>query len=45
MDWDREIRGHMFIDFCERNGLVIMNTWLKEPKRRLCTWKVAGDSN
>ena len=26
------------IDFCERNGLIVTNTWFKKPKRRLYTW-------
>ena len=25
-------RGQMFIDFCERNGMVVTNTWFKKPK-------------
>ena len=29
--------------FCERNGLTVTNTWFKKPKRRLYTWKAAGD--
>jgi hypothetical protein len=33
----------MLIDFCERNGLVITNTWFKKPKRRLYSWKAPGD--
>jgi hypothetical protein len=33
----------MLIDFYERNGLVITNTWFKKPKRRLYTWKSPGD--
>ncbi|PNF41414.1 hypothetical protein B7P43_G14388 [Cryptotermes secundus] len=37
------IRGHMLSDFCERNGLIVTNTWFKRPKRRLYTWKAPGD--
>jgi len=33
----------MLIDFCGRNGLVVTNTWLKKPKRRLYAWKAPGD--
>jgi exonuclease III len=36
-------RGQMLIDFCERNGLIVTNTWFKKPKRRLYTWKAPGD--
>ena len=25
-------RGRMLIDFCERNGLIVTNTWFKKPK-------------
>jgi exonuclease III len=35
----RNHRGQMLIDFCERNGLIVTNTWFKKPKRRLYTWK------
>ena len=24
-------RGQMLIDFCERNGLIVTNTWFKKP--------------
>ena len=33
----------MLNDFCERNGLIVTNTWFKKPKRRLYTWKAPGD--
>ena len=36
-------RGQMLINFCERNGLIVTNTWLRKPKRRLYTWKAPGD--
>ncbi|PNF14567.1 hypothetical protein B7P43_G14130 [Cryptotermes secundus] len=32
-----------YIDFCERNGLIVTNTWFEKPKRRLYTWKAPGD--
>ena len=28
-------RGQMLIYFCERNGLIVTNTWFRKPKRRL----------
>jgi hypothetical protein len=39
----RNLRGQILIDFCERDGLVITNTWFKQPKRRLYAWKEPGD--
>ena len=36
-------RGQMLIKFCERNGLIVTNTWFRKTKRRLYTWKVPGD--
>jgi len=39
----RNYRGQILIDFCERNGLIVTNTWFKKPKRRLYTWKALGD--
>jgi hypothetical protein len=36
-------RGQMLIKFCERNGLIVTNTWFRKPKRRLYTWKAPGD--
>jgi hypothetical protein len=35
--------GQMLIDFCERNGLVIIKTWFEKPKRKLYIWKSPGD--
>ena len=34
----RNHRGQMLTDFCERNGLIVTNTWFKNPKRKLYTW-------
>jgi hypothetical protein len=28
-------RGQMLINLCERNGLIVTNTWFRKPKRRL----------
>jgi endonuclease/exonuclease/phosphatase family metal-dependent hydrolase len=39
----RNHRAQMVIDFCERNRLIVTNTWFKTCKRRLYTWKVPGD--
>jgi len=30
-------RGKTLINFCERNGLIVTNTWFMKPKRRLYT--------
>jgi hypothetical protein len=27
----RNHRGQMLIDFCERNGLIVTNSWFKKP--------------
>jgi exonuclease III len=40
----RNQRRQMLIDFCERNGLVITNTWFKKPKIRFYTWKSISKS-
>jgi len=36
-------RGQMLINFCETNGLIVTITWFRKPKRKLYTWKAAGD--
>jgi hypothetical protein len=35
----------MFINFCERNRLIVTDTWFRKPKRRLYTWKTTGDGS
>ena len=30
-------RGQKLINFCERNGMIVTNTWFRKPKRRLYT--------
>jgi exonuclease III len=42
---NRNKRGQMLIDICERVGFVISNTWFKKPKRRLYIWKASGDQH
>uniref|UniRef100_A0A8D8U6H3 Craniofacial development protein 2 n=1 Tax=Cacopsylla melanoneura TaxID=428564 RepID=A0A8D8U6H3_9HEMI len=36
-------RGERLIEFCKQYGLWISNTWFKQHKRRLYTWKSPGD--
>ena len=36
-------RGERWADWCKANNQVIMNTWFKNHKRRLWTWKHPGD--
>jgi hypothetical protein len=39
----RNHRGKMLIDFCERNGLIVTNTWFKKPKNTIRvegTWRL-----
>ena len=37
------MRGKMLINFCTRNGLVVINSVFQHHKRRLYTWKMPGD--
>lgn len=39
----RNERGNRFVDWCNRNGQVITNTWFKHHPRRLYTWISPGD--
>ena len=36
-------RGKMLINFCKQHDLVVMNTWFKERKTKLYTWKTPED--
>jgi len=36
-------RVKCLLTFCDRNGLIVTNTWFRKPKRRLYTWKAPGD--
>jgi endonuclease/exonuclease/phosphatase family metal-dependent hydrolase len=36
-------RGQILINFCDKNGLIVANTWFRKPNRRLYTWKAQGD--
>ena len=35
--------GQMFINFCQRNGLIVTNTRFVKPKRKMYTRKAPGD--
>lgn len=39
----RNERGERLIEFCKEYGFWISNTWFKQHKRRLYTWKGPGD--
>ena len=39
----RNERGEKWIDWCEENRLMIVNTWFRQHPRRLYTWKSPGD--
>jgi endonuclease/exonuclease/phosphatase family metal-dependent hydrolase len=34
----RNEAGERLLEFCERNGLFIANTYFEQPERRLFTW-------
>ena len=40
---DGNERGERLIQFCERNNLVVTNTFFQHPPRKLYTWKSPGD--
>eukprot|EP00795_Rhopilema_esculentum_P005942 gene5942-11290_t len=35
-------RGDIWVQWCERNDMIITNTWFKEHPRRVYTWKSPG---
>ena len=39
----RNDRGEMLMQFCQRNNLIVTNTWFKKRKTKLYTWKSPGD--
>src|SRR5436190_16121652 len=39
----RNDRGERLVEFCVNNKLIIANTFFKNPKRRIYTWKQPGD--
>ena len=41
----RNDRGDRWVQWCESNDMVIMNTFFKEHPRRVYTWKSPGDSS
>ena len=40
----RNKRGDKLVEFCKQRKLVVTNTWFKQNKRRIYTWKKPGDS-
>ena len=43
MGWDRNERGHRWVEWCESWGQIIMNTFIRHHPRHLYTWKSPGD--
>jgi exonuclease III len=41
---NRNDRGEKLVEFCQRNKLVVTNTWFQQEKRRRYTWKKPGDT-
>ena len=37
-------RGQRWIDSCEAQDIIITNTWFRQNKRNLCTWRNPGDN-
>lgn len=40
----RNERGQLLVEFCKRKKMKITNTWFDHEKRRIYTWKKAGDT-
>lgn len=39
----RNVRGERWVEWCQENNQVIMNTWFQHHPRRLYTWVSPGD--
>ncbi|XP_023213563.1 craniofacial development protein 2-like [Centruroides sculpturatus] len=40
---NRNERGERLVEFATKHQLIVGNTWFKQSKRRLYTWKMPGD--
>ena len=40
---ERNERGDTWAEWCEENEQVVLNTWFRQPPRRLWTWMSPGD--
>ena len=40
---ERNERGDRWVEWCEADKMVIMNTWFKEHPKKIYTWKIPGD--
>jgi hypothetical protein len=42
---DRNERGDRLIEFCQNEEMVVTNIIIKQPKRRLYSWKAPADGH
>ena len=40
---ERNDRGDSWVEWCEKNGQVMCNTWFRHHPRNLCTWNSPGN--